>query len=143
MFVIYIYIYIYIYLCDENSLKNWRLAQLDVDIKIKKYNIDMESKVLSSNNKSTFYKFINKKLHSSNLYDLFIMKMIIQYHHLILTRRLVYRISIVLYLIKVIILIYPYYPYHVTYHHHYPLILLLLRYYVHFYVYYLVNSIIH
>ena len=26
----------------------------------------MESKVLSSNNKSTFYKFVNKKLHSSN-----------------------------------------------------------------------------
>ena len=46
---------------------NWRLAQLDVDIKIKKYNIDLESKVLSSNNKSTFYKFINKKLHSSNV----------------------------------------------------------------------------
>ena len=45
---------------------NWRLAQLDVDIKIKKYNIDLESKVLSSNNKSTFYKFINNKLHSSN-----------------------------------------------------------------------------
>ena len=45
---------------------NWRLTQLDVDIKIKKYNIDLESKVLSSNNKSIFYKFINKKLHSSN-----------------------------------------------------------------------------
>ena len=26
---------------------NWRLAQLDVDIQIKKYNIDLESKVLS------------------------------------------------------------------------------------------------
>ena len=53
-------------ICDENSRMNWRLAQLYVDIKIKKYNIDLESKVLSSNNKSTFYKFINKKLHSSN-----------------------------------------------------------------------------
>ena len=30
-------------ICDENSRKNWRLAQLDVDIKINKYNIDMES----------------------------------------------------------------------------------------------------
>ena len=49
------------------------MAQVDVDIKIKKYNIDLESKVLSSNNKSIFYKFINKKLHSYNcispLYD--------------------------------------------------------------------------
>ena len=53
-------------MCDENSRTNWRLAQLDVDIKIKKYNIDLESKVLSSNDKSIFYKFINKKLHSSN-----------------------------------------------------------------------------
>ena len=55
--------YLHNIMCDENSRMNWRLAQLDVDIKIKKYNIDLESKVLSSNNKSIFYKFINKKLH--------------------------------------------------------------------------------
>ena len=55
-------------ICDENSRKNLRLAQLDVDIKIIKYNIDLESKVLSSNNKSIFYKFINKKFQFIKLY---------------------------------------------------------------------------
>ena len=47
-------------ICDENSRVNSQLAQLDIYIKIKKYNIDLESKVLASNNKSICYKFINK-----------------------------------------------------------------------------------
>ena len=85
---------------------NWRLAQLDVDIKIKKYNIDLESKVLSSNNKSIFYKYINKKLYSSNFISPLYNEIDNSISSSDLTRHLVYRINIVMYLIKVIILIY-------------------------------------
>ena len=130
-------------ICDENIRKNWRLVQLDVDIKIKKYNIDLESKVLSSNNKSIFYKFINKKLHSSNCisplyneidnsissFDFYNASCLLHQYSYVFNKSSNINIPIL--------------PYHLTCHHYYHLILLLLRYYVNVYVNYLVNSIIH
>ena len=45
---------------------NWYRARLKCDNKLKQYNIDMETMVLSSDNTFTFYKYLNNKLYILN-----------------------------------------------------------------------------
>ena len=44
-----------------------RKCQSEFDILLKQYFIDKENLILNSNNKSLFYKYLNNKLHTSNI----------------------------------------------------------------------------
>ena len=58
--------YLHNIIYDNTPRLNWRKAQLNFETKFKEYNLDKEANVLSSDNKATFYKYLNNKLHSTN-----------------------------------------------------------------------------
>ena len=58
---------LHINIFDTDTHNIWRYNQSLLSDKIKKYNIYVEHKMLSSNKKSSFYNYINTKLNNKNI----------------------------------------------------------------------------